>query len=294
MSAEIQTDCISHLKRHVKTLADEIGERHVRKHFALHKAANYISQQWEAMGYELTRQPFKAKGVECENLEVSRTGKTRPDDIFLVCANYDSPKDCPGANGNASGVGAMLEIARYFSQITPDFTVRFVALTNESPPFFGTEKSGSWIYAHHARQNCDRIQAAIMLESLGYYNNSIGSQLYPALMGALYPKQANFVAMTSNLRSMTAMRRFARLFKYNSSFRCEPMIALNFLPWVKWSDNSPFWISGYPAFMVSDTSPYRYPFYHSPRDTAEKLDYDSLNVVATGLMKSLEKYATLK
>ena len=196
MSAAIQTDCINNLKEHVTTLANEIGERHVRKHFALHKAANYISQQWETMGYEVTRQPFKARGVECENLEVSRIGKTRPDNIILICANYDSPKNCPGANGNGSGVAAMLEIARYFSQLTPDLTVRFVALTNESPPFFGTEKSGSWMYAHHASKNRDKIHSAIMLESLGYYNNSMGSQLYPALMGALYPKQANFLSMT--------------------------------------------------------------------------------------------------
>lgn len=291
MSVETQANCINHLKHHVETLADEIGERHVRKHAALHEAANYISQQWENMGYEVTRQPFKTKGVECENLEISRIGKTRPEDIILICANYDSSKDCPGANGNSSGVAAMLEISRCFSQLNPGLTVRFVALANENPPYFGTEKSGSWIYAHQARKNCDKIHTAIMIESIGYYNNSRGSQLYPALMGALYPKQANFLAMTSNLRSMTAMRRFARLFKYHSTFRCEPMIAPNFLPWVRWSDNSPFWLSGYRAFMVSDTSPYRYPFHHSSRDTSEKLDYDSLNVVTHSLIETIKEYA---
>ena len=93
---------------------------------------------------------------------------------------------------------------------------------------------------------------------------------------------------------MATMRRFARLFKYHSTFRCEAMIAPNFLPWVKWSDNSPFWLSGYRAFMVSDTSPYRYPFYHSSRDTAEKLDYDSLNVVTCSLMETIKEYAQRK
>ena len=35
--------------------------------------------------------------------------------------------------------------------------------------------------------------------------------------------------------------------------------------------------------MVSDTAPFRYPEYHTPRDTAERLDYDRLARVVAGL-----------
>ncbi len=290
MSVINQTDCTNILKYHVQSLAGEIGERHVGRHPALQQAANYISRQWQAMGYEVERQPFKVRGKVCENLQATRRGSKAPDTMMLMCAHYDSAKDCPGANDNASGIAAMLEVSRYFSRIDPDCTVRFVALTNEKPPYHGTEKSGSWIYAHQAAQRHDNIRSIIVLESLGYYNDTYGSQLYPALMGMFYPKQANFVAVTSNLASLRTMHRFARHFKKHCSLACEPMIAPNFLPWVKWSDNSPFWLNGYHAFMMSDTSLYRYPFYDSPRDTPEKIDYQCLTFITIGLAGALEEY----
>ncbi len=285
------TDCTNNLKRHVTNLTDNIGERHIRKPKALHKAANYISQQWTMMGYEVERQPFTAKGMKCENLEVTKTGKDNPDDILLICAHYDTAKDCPGANDNASGIAAMLEITRHFSHASPNCSLRFVALANEKPPFYGTEKSGSWIYAHRASHNGDKIRVVIILESLGYYSNSNQSQLYPPLMGMFHPAQGNFLAMASNLASMATMRKFAKCFKKHSRFRFETMIMQNFLPWVKWSDSSPFWLNGYHAFMVSDTAPYRYPFYNSSRDTTEKLDYQCLTFVTDGLIRAIEEYA---
>ncbi len=288
MSASTHIDCINNLKHHVATLASGIGERHVKKHFALHKAANYISRQWQEMGYEIERQQFTTQGVQCENLEVNKLGKNHPEHIILVCAHYDSARDCPGANGNASGIATLLEISRYFSETSPNSTVRFVALTNEKPPFYGTDKSGSWLYAHKANEQRDKIRAVIILESLGYYNDTYGSQLYPPFLSMLYPKQANFVAMTSNLRSMGSMREFAKHFNKHTTLRGLPMIAPNFLPWVNWSDSSPFWLNGYKAFMVSDTSLYRYPFYDSPRDTPEKIDYQSLTFITNALIRAIE------
>lgn len=288
MPATTHIDCINNLKRHVLTLASEIGERHVRKHFALHKAANYISRQWQEMGYEIVHQQFTTRGVQCENLEVNKVGKDNPQDIILVCAHYDSAKGCPGANDNASGIAALLEISRYFSETDPKSTIRFVALSNEKPPFYGTDKSGSWLYAHKISERREKIRTVIILESLGYYNNTYGSQLYPAFLSMLYPKQANFVAMTSNLRSMGTMREFTKHFNRHTTLRGLPMVAPNFLPWVTWSDNSPFWLNGYKAFMVSDTSLYRYPFYDSPRDTPEKVDYQSLTFITNALMQAIE------
>ena len=35
--------------------------------------------------------------------------------------------------------------------------------------------------------------------------------------------------------------------------------------------------------MVTDTAPFRYPYYHSSEDTVEKLDYSRMARVVTGL-----------
>jgi len=221
---------------------------------------------------------------------ITQKGQHRPEELILVCAHYDSSKTCPGANDNATGIAAMLEIARFFSHTKPGCSIRFVALANEKPPYNGTEKSGSWIYAHQASHNDDNIHCAVILESLGYYNNANNSQLYPPLMSMFHPRQGNFLAMTTNLGSLAAMRKFAKYFKKHSNFRFETMVAQNFMPWVKWSDCSSFWLNGYHAFMVSDTGQYRYPFYDTGRDTPEKIDYQCLTFVTQGLMRALEEF----
>jgi hypothetical protein len=37
--------------------------------------------------------------------------------------------------------------------------------------------------------------------------------------------------------------------------------------------------------MITDTAPYRYPFYHTSQDTREKLDYDRMARVVVGVIK---------
>lgn len=50
-----------------------------------------------------------------------------------------------------------------------------------------------------------------------------------------------------------------------------------------WSDHWAFWRYGYPAVMVTDTALFRYPFYHDRRDTPDKLDFESMARVVSGL-----------
>jgi hypothetical protein len=49
------------------------------------------------------------------------------------------------------------------------------------------------------------------------------------------------------------------------------------------SDHAAFWREGYPAFMVTDTAPYRYPHYHDATDTPDKVNYPALARVTQGL-----------
>ena len=52
---------------------------------------------------------------------------------------------------------------------------------------------------------------------------------------------------------------------------------------INWSDQWSFWKEGYKAIMVTDTAPFRYPYYHQPDDTPEKIDYESFARVVSGL-----------
>jgi len=166
-------------------------------------------------------------------------------------------------------------------------TVRFVALVNEEPPFFGTEHMGSWLYAHHASQRGDDIQLAVILDTLGYYTRQADSQLYPPLFGMAYPDRGDFVAFVSNLRSSRKASRFASAFGQRQPLPYQKIVAPQIIPGMNWNAQTPFSLHHYSAVMVTDTGPYRYPFYHSAKDTPEKLSYPHLALVGQGLVDAI-------
>jgi acetylornithine deacetylase/succinyl-diaminopimelate desuccinylase-like protein len=102
------------LRAHIAKLAGEIGQRNVFRPAALHAAADYIRREWTAMSYDVAIQSYQAAGVLSESLEVTRTGQSRPSEMVLIGAHYDSVQGSP-ANDNASGVAALLEISREFA-----------------------------------------------------------------------------------------------------------------------------------------------------------------------------------
>jgi Zn-dependent M28 family amino/carboxypeptidase len=57
----------------------------------------------------------------------------------------------------------------------------------------------------------------------------------------------------------------------------------SWVPGVWWSDHWSFWRQGYPAIMITDTAPFRNPFYHTAQDTPDKLDYGRMARVVDGL-----------
>jgi hypothetical protein len=123
------------LRGHVSHLAAEIGPRNVFQPDALHAAADYIRREWAAQNYLVNSQYYQAMGVKSENLEVRRIGKTKPEEIILVGAHYDTVRGSPGADDNASGIAALLELTRLFAATETARTLRFVAFVNEEPPF---------------------------------------------------------------------------------------------------------------------------------------------------------------
>ena len=276
-----------HVKNHVHRLAEEIGERNVFHPEALHAAEKYIKQTWQEQGYEVITQEYTLQGVRSANLEVNKIGTGKPNEIILIGAHYDSVIGSPGANDNGSGVAALLEISRQLQPVELQRTVRLVAFVNEEPPFFFTSQQGSRVYTKAVRQRGDNIRLMISLETVGYYSDEPHSQHYPPIFNFFYPDTANFIAFVSNFHSRKAMHRLARAFRSSTDFPLEHVATLSLIPGVGWSDHLSFWLHGYRALMVTDTAFYRYPYYHSFQDTAEKLDYSRLAKLSNGLTKAI-------
>ena len=281
------------LETNVRALATDIGERNVFRLPALRRAAEFVAREWKAQGYRVSSQIYDVSGVPTANLEIALRGRLKPEEIVLVGAHYDSVLGSPGADDNASGVATLLEISRLLADTEPGRTIRLVAFVNEEPPFFATARMGSEVYARVARTRGDDIRLMVSLETIGYYSEAPGSQRYPPPFGLLYPDRGNFLAMVSNLKSRAALRRMVEAFRAHSDFPLEWLASPALLPGVSWSDQRSFWRRGYPALMVTDTAFYRYPYYHSPQDTADKLDYEALARVAHGLARAVGMLAEI-
>lgn len=275
------------LHAHVARLAGEIGERNVWRPGALHAAADYIRGEWRRQGQTVTEQRYSAYGVASDNLEIALAGAADASEIILVGAHYDSVRGSPGANDNASGVAALLELGRMLKDAGLRRTVRLVAFVNEEPPFFYWGEMGSTVYAEAARRRGDDIRIMMSLEMLGAYSDQPGSQRYPPFLGWFYPERANFIAFVSDLGSRRVLRRAVAAFRAASAFPAESLAAPGFVPGVSWSDQLSFWHEGYAAIMVTDTAFYRYPHYHTAQDTPEKIDYARMAQVVEGLARSI-------
>jgi Zn-dependent M28 family amino/carboxypeptidase len=283
-----RTDLAIRLAQHVQRLAADIGERNVWRPAALLAAAGYIRDEWATQGYSVREQSYDVGGLRCANLEVAVAG----DDggpVIVIGAHYDSVQGSPGADDNASGVAALLELSRLFAG-TADLRLRFVAFVNEEPPFFTTPLQGSEVYARQLRRDGLDVELMVSLETLGYYSKHEWSQRYPPLLGRLYPSHGDFVAFVSNLRWFAKLRHFAKAFRASTQFPAEYLASPAWVPGVSWSDHRAFWRQGYPALMVTDTAFYRFPYYHTPLDTADCVCCTALAEVTLGLAGAIRRF----
>lgn len=271
------------LRGHVHHLAEKIGERNMQLHRSLQQAGDYISSHFKDCGLTVRREPYTVEGKEAVNLEGEIRGSSLPGEIVVIGAHYDSVIGTTGANDNASGVAAMLELAREFAKAAPDRTIRFVAFVNEEPPYFLTEAMGSLVYARRARERGDKIVAMLSLETIGYYSDRPKSQYYPPPLNHFYPDTANFIAFVSDWGSRSLLRKVIGVFRKTTKFPSEGVAAPATIPGIGWSDHWSFWQAGYPAVMITDTALYRYPHYHEGSDTPEKLDYHRMARVVSGI-----------
>jgi len=271
------------LRRHVTALAYDIGVRSDQQYPNVQRAAAYIERTLAALGYQVVSEEYTMGNRTYRNLEATLRGTNRPQEVVILGAHYDTAREAPGADDNASGVAGVLALARIFAAERQTRSVRFVLFPNEEPPWFPTADMGSRQYATAARARNDQIVAMLSIESIGYYDTEKGTQRYPFPLNLAYPNVGDFIGFVSNLKSRSLLHRAIGAFRAHATLPTQGAAAPSWVPGVWWSDHWSFWREGYPAIMITDTAPYRNPFYHTPQDTPDKLDYDRMARVVHGL-----------
>jgi Zn-dependent M28 family amino/carboxypeptidase len=275
------------LALHVKTIASE--EHHAKEYVRLESAASYIEKNLSSLGYKISAQKFPGPAGELRNIETEIAGAGKPKEIILVGAHYDSVAGAQGANDNGSGTAAVLALAKLLKDFKPEKTIRFVWFVNEEPPYFKTEQMGSRIYAHRVVDRNENIAAMLSIETMGYYSDKPNTQHYPFPFSLIYPKTGNFIGFIGNLASRNLLHTSLNAFRDSTQFPSEGVAAPGWIPGVDWSDHWAFWEANYPALMITDTAPFRYPFYHTDQDTPDKIDYAKTARVVSGLHQVIKK-----
>jgi Zn-dependent M28 family amino/carboxypeptidase len=280
------------LQDHVHALTVTVGERSVRVPENLEKTAAYITSFYEDMGIAAASQEYSYAELQLGNIVAEIAFRKDPKHRFLIGAHYDSVSGTVGADDNASAVAVQLETARHLAVLTGeeklDLAVKFVSFALEEPPAYGTRHMGSRVYAKMARTQKEKIDGMICLEMVGYTCHEPGCQDYPfPLMFMGYPKEGNFIGIVNNFKSRGFARRLMEQFKKNKQL---PVIKLTvpfngwIMPAVRLSDHASFWGQGFNAVMVTDSAFYRNPYYHTPADTMDKLDFEYMAELVQSLV----------
>lgn len=281
------------LRGHVEVLAGEIGPRNLGEPANLRRAERYLAAELSRAGRPVAWRTFGTPEGDASNLEIELPGSTRGSEVIVVGAHYDTVRKpgvwSPGANDNASGCAAVLELARLLAP--GERTVRLVLFANEEPPYFWTDHMGSLVYARAAKQRGENIVAMLSIETIGSWSDEKGSQKYPPLVGGAFPAEGNFIAFVGPSASSGLIERCTGLFRGASEVPAEGAALPTLVPRINSSDHWSFWKQGWPALMVTDTAPYRYPQYHTPQDTPEKLNYERMARVVEGLAAVVEGLA---
>ncbi|MDP3462620.1 MAG: M28 family peptidase [Bacteroidales bacterium] len=152
------------------------------------EAQNWIADQFESFDLEVEIMNFSMPGGNAsDNVIATLTGSVYPDEYVIVGAHYDSYSNsgaAPGADDNASGTAAVIEIARIMSQYTFDRTLVFCAFSGEEYGLYGSDA-----YASRCADQGMDIHGYFNLDMIGYLQN--GSYMHTDL---IYPPSAEELA----------------------------------------------------------------------------------------------------
>jgi hypothetical protein len=281
------------LKKHIEAIATR--EHNIAHYDELEKAARYIEATLGSYGYVVNRQSFAVDGKTVRNIDViiePQSGLAAPE-VLVVGAHYDSAATAPGANDNGTGTAAVIELARLLGDLrgSTKRRIRLALFVNEEPPYFQTPDMGSLRYAQALAAQNERVVAMYSLETLGYYSDKPGSQQYPGPFGMMFPDRANFIAFVGMLGSRPLVRETVRSFRSHTAFPTIGGVAPASLEGIGWSDHWAFAEQGFPAVMITDTALFRYPHYHQPTDTPDKVDVEKLARVVKGIERVIRDAA---
>jgi len=210
--------------------------------------ASWIKHQFLQMGYtDVVIDSFYYDGTWQKNVIATLTGSDEPQKINIVGGHHDSYSSgdpmiyAPGADDNASGTSAVLEIARVIKEqnYIPGSTIKFITFAAEEYGLWGSKD-----YALKAFNSGMEIKIMINHDMISHTNSSVGNSQV----------DINYYSGFEYLRelAMDCTEQYSVISPQIGSQNSGG------------SDSHSFWQLGFPAVYFEETN--FSPYYHSPND----------------------------
>jgi hypothetical protein len=217
---------------------------------ACEEAAEYIYNQFESMGLAVRYHPWSIGGYTSNNVEATINGiDESSDEIYIICAHYDTVSPSPGADDDGSGTVAVLMAAFIMSQYHYQFnhTIKFVTFSGEEQGLLGSS-----IYAANATDEGWNIIGVLNADMISYAETtSDGNNLI------VFQNDASQWLYDYTLDISIEYGDYIDLTLYNGGFT--------------WgSDHYYFWDEGYDALFYYEYRTTSY--YHTSGDTIDHIN----------------------
>lgn len=215
---------------------------------ACQEAGGYIYDEFQDMGLEVRYHDWSYGGYSDRNIEATLEGTNETsDEIYIICAHYDSVPGSPGADDDGSGTVAVIAAAYIMSQYVFNHTIRFVTFSGEEQGLLGSHE-----YVEEAYNNGDNIVGVLNVDMIGF---------------AITTDHGENVKVYYNDASVWLLE-----FTEDISEEYYDYINLNIIPsGFSWgSDHYSFWEVGYDAIFYHEYEFNHY--YHSPQDIIENMN----------------------
>jgi hypothetical protein len=133
------------------------------------KTVQYIYEKFRSFGLSAQFEIYSPEGT---NVIGQKLGLQFPDRYYIICAHLDDMPTgsiAPGADDNASGTAAVIELARVFSKYNFPCTIKFITFDGEEQGLLGSNH-----YANKAKTGNDTILGVINLDMIAYDSNNDG------------------------------------------------------------------------------------------------------------------------
>ncbi|WP_347218077.1 M28 family peptidase [Chryseobacterium sp.] len=275
------------VKKHLIALTQTPQFRNHKNIDQLNTVADYIHQTFKTYSDSTVFLEYKVGRQGYKNVICSFGTENRK--RIIIGAHYDVCGDQQGADDNATGVTALLELARMLKGQKLNYRVDLVAYTLEEPPYFRTENMGSYIHAKYLKDNNIDVYGMASVEMIGYFKDEKGSQDFPiGVLSWIYGDKGDFITLVKKFSGAGPfVGNFIDHFKDSNQIKTETFPAPKFVGGVDYSDHLNYWKFDFPALMITDTSFFRNKNYHKSTDTLETLDIQRMTKVIDAIFLSI-------